>query len=209
MRSHRLALAVVAAGVCCVPLSPAGAAPFAGQYRGVDVSFSVVGADSATYNIELTATQNVAGTQKEQSLYLHLERCYRHHCRQLPASAKALPDGSVSISPGMTSATVSSTLGTVTVAVHATASYVDVGTQSVSNPGVQLLSLNGPGVRVVSDMAALGAVSLGRVSCPVTADIFTYQAVDTVGTGTGSSHAVIPKVPAGLSHGRARPRCAS
>src|SRR4051812_22259329 len=127
MNRHRrtlIALAVV--GVASYGLGSAHASTFAGTYRGVEVDFSVRGADAAQYDVSLIATQNVVSVPSEQNLYITITRCTStSNCRRIQHSKQPLKDGEIVISPDMSKATLHTVVRGVHVDVEAATTYVD------------------------------------------------------------------------------------
>lgn len=208
---RRLLIAITAlaavAGVGVV--SSAQATPFIGTYRGVDITFSVAGADGATYNIDITATQSVASTPSEQALYLDVVRCVRGRCRTLTHSRAPLGTGAVNIAADLASAGVATTVHGIRLAITAATQYIDVNSGSVEHPGLGLYSLGGPSLRTSADTSAPGTVTIGRnLRCPVIADIFSFQGIDTEDPSVRDPRSGPTLFPTSMLAGRHRASCA-
>jgi len=214
-RSVSLALSVLSAIGLFAGGASASGEPFAGTYRGFDMSFAVRGADGALYDFDVVATQQVASTPSEQALYLDLRRCSSFsRCRTVEHARKVLDEGAVSVSPDLTSASLSTTIGGVAVRLTAQASYLDPTTLTVTNPGFSVDSLDatgtGPNVSTTAYMASTGRAQIGHfVTCGnLAADIFSYQAVDRGGDPSRTPHRASAALPRGLLHGTHRTGCA-
>lgn len=193
------------------------AATFVGTYRGLSASFSLVGADRATYNVDLTATQAVASVPQLQMLYLDVQRCATT-CVDVEHASGPLPGGAVEVNPDLTSASLATVLSGVPLRLAGSTQFATVqdGAVTVNHPGAWLWSLSGPSARTTAYMAASGTLQLGaRLRCGTWVDIYSYQGVETAGDTSGDPYlddagppySPGPFLPAGLLHGRARPGC--
>lgn len=209
MKPHRATLIAAALSSAAVlAASPAHAAPFVGTYRGVDVTYSVNGADGAVYNIDITATQAVASAPDEQALYLNISRCAHRHCQTIENSRTTLPAGSVNIGPDLASAQVTTSLHGIPITINAATQYIDVASGSIEHPGFGLYSLSGPSARTSADTPAAGSIKLGHhLSCNVIADIFSFQGVDTEDPSSRDPRGHTTFIPAGVLSGRHHPTC--
>jgi hypothetical protein len=211
MRARWTVCLITAAIAAAVVATSSGvqAAPFAGLYRGVDISFSLDGGDGATYNIEIVATQAVESTPKEQAIYVDISRCVKGHCRLVEHGRSNLPDGTVSIGPDLASAQLNTVISKVRIRLSAATKYVDIASGDIEHPGFGLYDVSGPSVRTDADTSAPGTVTVGGVSCAVVADIFSFQGIDTEDPSARDPGRHSTAIPKGMLTGRHHVKCAA
>lgn len=183
----RHVLLVTAAAAMFPAMSGAWATPYAGMYRGLDVTVLATTPDQTAYQIEITATQSVAAAVgNEQSLYLDIRRCIGNRCDTIEHSRRPLASGDIAISPDMTSAVLNTTVSGLKIHVTGSWGPVSADGSGIGTPGLDVYSLEslngGPNPRADWNVGAIGTVALGKLNCgskPVF--VYTYQGVDQTG----------------------------
>lgn len=189
---------------------PAIGSPFVGTYRGAETAFTVDAPHRVTYNFDVTVTQAVASSPKQQAILLDVEKCVHGRCTRIEHSAQQLPDGAVSIDPTLTKVTARALITQVNVHMAGSTSYASVGSGSatVGHPGASVYDADGPSARTSADMSAPGIVALGSgLRCHVTFTIFSFQGADAEGDDVRDPHHGTPFLPRSMTTGAHRLRC--
>ena len=185
---------------------PAHAGPYAGQHRYVDtVNVAVHGVDGATWQVQVAA--RVAGavqSEDDTPLLVTLDRCVAKSCVAIGRWRQALTSGRADVAGDLSTGAINTTVMGVPVKVSLTATTqlpiansVDFGYES-----------NDPAhahPRADYGKSATGTLSLGRLTCKVTAGVLGEAVVraDTNGPNTDERTAPPSTWPVGMLGARA------
>jgi hypothetical protein len=215
---HAAAAAVALAAM--VPLSHAGASPFAGQYRYLySGDVAVTGADGAPWVLSVFATARTsAQSRNEQRLYIDLLRCpTADTCERRGRWSRELQDSEVHVPEDYGTGTLRTTLDGQSLVMDLKA--VAVTNINSNTIGLPATSFSGFGINpdersispeVVQYHGANGAVRLGRLSCKVTTDhaeLGEITGADTFGEDARYADRAPTALPIGFLKGSRAARC--
>lgn len=212
-------VAAVALG-SLVPLTQAGASPFAGQYRYMySGQVAVTGADGAPWVLSVFATaRTTAQSRDEQRLYIDLLRCATPDtCTSRGRWSRELQDKEVNVPGDYGSGTLRTTLAGLPLVLDLkSVNSLNINSTAIGTPATAFTGLGldedeaSVSPELVQYHGASGQVRLGRLTCTLvkeTAELGEVTGADTFGEDARYAEAAPRVLPAGFLNGPRSARC--